>query len=96
MVQLKVLLWKWGVIGPKPKFKIGDSVQLIGNDHLLVIQKIDLNIRERSLVYTCQWFDQETKTSRTNIFEEHQLKLYDWFSYFLLGDEKWGGDGGGF
>lgn len=63
MVQLKVLLWKWGIIGPNPKFKIGDSVQLIGNDHLL-IQKVDLNTRERAIVYTCEWFDKESREVR--------------------------------
>lgn len=90
--MIREMLWKWRIIGPKPKFKIGDNVQLIGSDLLMVIQKVNLGAKGKSVVYTCKWFDQGLKNSRTNLYEERQLKLFDWYSFFLLGDEKWRGD----
>jgi hypothetical protein len=90
--MIRKMLWRLGAIGPIPKFKIGDSVQVPGNDHLMVIQKIDFNVKARSIVYTCKWFHQGLKSSQINLYEEHQLKLYDWHSFFLMGNEKWHGD----
>jgi uncharacterized protein YodC (DUF2158 family) len=90
--MIRKMLWKLGVIGPTPKFKIGDSVQIPGSDHLMVIQKIDFSVKARSIVYTCKWFHQGLKNSQINLYEEHQLKLYDWYSFFLMGNEKWHGD----
>lgn len=67
------------LIGPKPKFNKGDSVQCVsGNENDLMVVQWHKVVGKSVIMYSCKWYDSETKSTRTNIFSEDQLKKFDW------------------
>ncbi|MFZ6009706.1 MAG: hypothetical protein ACOYXT_05100 [Bacteroidota bacterium] len=70
-------LKKWA-FGPKTKFKEGDTVQEYEGGPLMVVLRIEVSRRTKNVILNCQWYDAETKTTRTNLFFEEQLRPFDW------------------
>jgi uncharacterized protein YodC (DUF2158 family) len=66
------------ILGPRPKFKRGDSVQCVSNNDLMVVQWVKI-FRKSMVMYYCKWYDPKTKSTRANIFKEEQLKQFDWY-----------------
>lgn len=69
--------WFHRMFGPWPKFKKGDSVQCTAGTDLMVVQWVKILDRTR-IMYFCKWYDPLTKSTRTNMFKENQLKQFDW------------------
>jgi uncharacterized protein YodC (DUF2158 family) len=74
------LFRKLGIMRPPPKFRIGDQVQKITGGPLMIVQSVELIKRSNAHLVTCKWYDTDTKESRTNIFREEQLKVFDWYN----------------
>jgi uncharacterized protein YodC (DUF2158 family) len=66
------------IFGPTPKFKKGDSVQCVSGDDLMVVQSVKIP-KKSMIMYFCKWYDSKTKSTRTNIFREEQLRQFDWY-----------------
>jgi hypothetical protein len=66
------------VLGPTPRYKPGDSVQLANalKKELMVVQWS--KIVKRSVTYSVKWHDSENHTVRTNLFRETELEPYAW------------------
>lgn len=77
VLQLGVRLRAW-LVSPRPKFKIGDCVQQIGSDSLMVVVKIYSSRRLPHILIECKWSESGTNITRINLFQEDQLVLFDW------------------
>lgn len=66
------------LFGPKSKFNVGDSVQLLEGGPLMVVTEVFSARDMTQPLIDCKWFDSETKTTRTNLFSEKDLKAFDW------------------
>ena len=67
------------LFGPTSKFNIGDTVQPIHSDQLMVVIEI---IKERDLevpIVQCQWYDAKSKSDRKDLFSEKDLIPFDWY-----------------
>jgi uncharacterized protein YodC (DUF2158 family) len=69
---------KRGLFGPISKFKVGQSVQLLEGDCLMVVFEIAFEEQMKEPLIHCQWFDRESKSIRRNLFSEKDLKPFDW------------------
>jgi len=77
-VPVVIAEWFLRLFGPRPKFKKGDSVQSRSGTELMVVQWVKILDKTR-VMYFCRWYDPITKSTRTNIFKEDQLKQFDWY-----------------
>jgi uncharacterized protein YodC (DUF2158 family) len=77
-VPVVIAEWFLRLFGPQPKFKKGDSVQTTSGTELMVVQWIKVLDKSR-IMYFCKWYDPVTRSTRTNIFKEDQLKQFDWY-----------------
>jgi uncharacterized protein YodC (DUF2158 family) len=66
------------LLGPKSRFRCGDYVQTCKGGALLIVQWIKVNRKTRTITLSCKWFDNDAKSTRTNIFTEDQLTPFDW------------------
>lgn len=76
--MVEEMLRQLNIIGPKPKFKKGDTVQRIAGNELLIVVWIDIAPRTKAITYLCKWFDRQEQATRTNLFMESELRLFDW------------------
>jgi len=60
------------------RFAPGDHVQTHKEGPLMIVQWIEVDKRDKSVILHCKWFDSETKSNRTNIFSEDELIAFDW------------------
>ena len=67
------------LFGPRSKFKVGDSVQLHEGGHLMVVTQIFSDPAMSQPLIDCKWFESETKATRTNLFSEADLEIFDWY-----------------
>lgn len=44
----------------------------------MIVQRIEVNRNLKTVTLNCKWFDNETKSVRTNIFSENDLTPFDW------------------
>jgi uncharacterized protein YodC (DUF2158 family) len=44
----------------------------------MIVQWIQVSKKTRCVTLNCKWFDNETKSNRTNLFKEEQLVPFDW------------------
>ena len=79
-MALADLLRKFGILSPERKFKVGDQVQQINGGPLMIVQSIEVVPKTKDILISCKWYDKETKETRTNLFKEEQLKLFDWYN----------------
>jgi uncharacterized protein YodC (DUF2158 family) len=66
--------------GPLSRFNVGDSVQLKDGGPLMVVIEVFTSRKMPEPLIHCKWYESETKETRTNIFHESALKLFDWYS----------------
>jgi uncharacterized protein YodC (DUF2158 family) len=79
MTPMLTELRKWA-FGPQSDFKPGDSVELKeGGRMMQVIEVISYRNLEEPII-CCKWYEPKTKETRTNIFRESKLKLFDWYN----------------
>lgn len=72
----KFRIW---LIGPAAHYKVGDTVQLKGTEHLMVVREvINKRTMPRAMLY-CEWFESDTKQTRQNLFYEVDVTPYDWY-----------------
>ncbi len=67
------------LFGPTPKFKVGDSVEVVEGGPLMVVTKIVSTSGVEAPLVNCQWVDAETKSIEVKLFSEKGLKLVDWY-----------------
>jgi len=77
-VPVVIAEWFLRLFGPRPKFKKGDSVQSTSGTELMVVQWVKILDKTR-IMYFCKWYDPATKSTRTNMFKEDQLRQFDWY-----------------
>lgn len=69
---------KLRLFGPTSSYKVGDSVQLKdGGGMMMVIEVIEKRGLDQPLLY-CQWYEEDTKATRQNLFRENMLTPFDW------------------
>jgi uncharacterized protein YodC (DUF2158 family) len=66
------------LFGPKSKFKLGDSVEIEDGGSLMVVIEVITNSHLKEPILNCKWYDEHTKSDRTNLFSESKLKPFDW------------------
>jgi uncharacterized protein YodC (DUF2158 family) len=66
------------LFGQKSKFRPGDQVQLDAGGPLMIVLQVETNPKTIEAIVHCKWYDNETKSTRTNLFYESQLKPFDW------------------
>ena len=88
MISLVHKLKKW-VTRSKPKFKLGDCVQLTdgGYDPMIVINVYD-SLELNHVLIECKWFDTQSKSTRTNLFLQEQLAPFDWHGAYRSLEER--------
>lgn len=70
-------MWRW-IFRPASRFKVGESVQLVSGNELMVVTKIYKESKIDYPLIECVWFEAHSKTSRRGIFSEEQLIPFDW------------------
>jgi uncharacterized protein YodC (DUF2158 family) len=66
------------LLKPNSRFKTGDHVQSFKGGPLMIVQWIKVDKKNHVTIVSCKWFDNETKSNRTNIFVEEDLTPFDW------------------
>lgn len=65
---------------PKSKFKLNDCVHQRGNDTLMIVKEIYTSYQMKTPLILCAWRE-SGNVSRTNLFQEDALVLFDWESF---------------
>jgi uncharacterized protein YodC (DUF2158 family) len=65
-------------LSSRTKFRTGDHVQSHQDGPLMIVQWVQVNRKTKSVTLSCKWFDSETKSTRTNLFNENDLIPFDW------------------
>jgi uncharacterized protein YodC (DUF2158 family) len=76
MALIPALLQKF--FSSKTKFRPGDYVSPHKGGPLMIVQSVNVDRKTKSITLNCKWFDNETKSTRSNIFAETQLIPFDW------------------
>ena len=71
---------KTWVAGTQSNFKRGDSVQLKEGGALMCVIEVITHPEMPEPVINCQWFDPATGATRTNLFRESRLVLFNWYA----------------
>ncbi|HYG17808.1 MAG TPA: hypothetical protein VD816_02725 [Ohtaekwangia sp.] len=72
------MLRQLNIIGPKPKFKKGDTVRRREGHELMIVVWVDVSAKTKVVSYLCKWFDRHLQATRTNLFLENELTVFDW------------------
>jgi uncharacterized protein YodC (DUF2158 family) len=84
---------KKAIFGPKSRFKRGDAVELKDGSDLMVVIEVITSRHLQQPIINCKWYESSTKITRTNLFDESKLKLFNWHMAKNTGDlvvNKWG------
>lgn len=66
----------------RSKFKVGDTVQLAGEDSVvMIVIEIAVEIGLKEPLIHCQWFDPSAKSTRYALYRECDLKEFDWYKF---------------
>jgi uncharacterized protein YodC (DUF2158 family) len=71
-------LKRW-ILGHRSHFKRGDSVQPKGGGHLMCVIEVITGSKLPEPVINCQWYEPSTDETRSNLFRESRLQLFNWF-----------------
>lgn len=63
---------------PQSRYKAGDHVQSCSGGPLMIVQWVKIDKQNNVTIVNCKWFDNATKSNRTNIFVEDDLMPFDW------------------
>lgn len=69
------------LFGPTSRFEIGQGVQRIDGDELMVVIEIVNRPGLDEPHIRCQWFDSQEKVSKKQFFSENELKVFDWYRH---------------
>jgi uncharacterized protein YodC (DUF2158 family) len=81
------------IFGPRSRFKRGDAVELKDGSDLMVVTEVITNKHLHEPIINCKWYESSTKVTRTNLFDESKLKLFNWHQAKNTGDvvvNRWG------
>ena len=66
------------LFAPASKFHIGDCVQFIEGDRLMIVIEILSEPKMKQPLINCKWQEPENEDIRTQLFLEKNLKPLDW------------------
>lgn len=79
MALIQEIFKRIGLSQPYSKFKPGDQVQLISGDALMIVEWVkESKENPPRPIICCKWFDSNVKQSKLQVFDEDELKQFDW------------------
>jgi uncharacterized protein YodC (DUF2158 family) len=66
-----------GFLPPETKYKVGDQVQLLEGGPLMTVESVKTSREFKTNILCCKLFDPKTSQTRTHLFTDDQVKLFD-------------------